>query len=96
MNTKTHFCIHKDTLRTVESYKVTDKIDEWSKRWKLEFNTKKCHVMEQGKSKKKAKIELQDGTGGNTQDKRRKRPRGGDTGYTEPRVAHKSTIWVNI
>ena len=29
-----------------------DKIDEWCKRWKLEFNTKKCHVMELGKSKR--------------------------------------------
>ena len=28
-----------------------DKIHEWSKRWKLEFNAKKCHVMEMGKSK---------------------------------------------
>ena len=23
-----------------------DKIDEWSRRWKLDFNAKKCHVME--------------------------------------------------
>ena len=23
-----------------------DKTDEWSKRWKLDFNTKKCRVME--------------------------------------------------
>ena len=37
----------------------------------------------------KAKIELQDRTGGTKQDKRRKRPRGGDTGYPEPRAAHK-------
>ena len=41
-------------------------------------------------------MELQDRTGGNTQDKGRKRPRGGDTGYTVPRWVHKSTIWVNI
>ena len=38
---------------------------------------------------KKAKMELQDGTPGNILDKRRKRPRGGDPRYTEPRVAHK-------
>ena len=42
-------------MRTVESYKVTDKIDEWSKRWKLEFNTKKCHVMELGTSNRRPK-----------------------------------------
>ena len=41
-----------------------------------------------------AKMEQKDGTGGNTKDKRIKRPR--DTGYTEPRAAHKSTIWINI
>ena len=23
-----------------------DKIDEWSRRWNLDFNAKKCHVME--------------------------------------------------
>ena len=40
---------------TVESYKVTDKIDEWSKRWKLEFNTKQCHVIEICKSKRSPK-----------------------------------------
>ena len=34
---------------------MTDKIDEWSKRWKLEFNAKKCHVMELGKSKTRPK-----------------------------------------
>ena len=32
-----------------------DKIDEWSKRWKLDFNAKKCHVMELGKSKRRPK-----------------------------------------
>ena len=31
-----------------------DKIDEWSKRWKLDFNAKKCHVMELGKSKRRS------------------------------------------
>ena len=41
-------------------------------------------------------MELQDVTGGNTQDKGRKRYRGGDTKYIEPRVAHKSAIWNNI
>ena len=29
-----------------------DKIDECSKRWKLDFNAKKYHVMELGKSKR--------------------------------------------
>ena len=29
-----------------------DKIDEWRKRWKLDFNAKKCHVIELGKSKR--------------------------------------------
>ena len=28
---------------------------EWSKRWKLDSNAKKCHVMEPGKSKRRPK-----------------------------------------
>ena len=32
-----------------------EKIDEWNKRWKLDFNAKKCHVMELGKSKRRPK-----------------------------------------
>ena len=35
----------------MELQRDIDKIHEWSKRWKLEFNAKKCHVMEMGKSK---------------------------------------------
>ena len=31
------------------------KIDEWSKRWKLDFRVKKCHVTELGKSKRRRK-----------------------------------------
>ena len=43
-----------------------NKIDEWSKRWKLDFIAKKCHVMEGARQKqKKAEMELQDGTRGN-------------------------------
>ena len=38
-----------------------DKIYEWSKRWKLEFNTKKCHVMEMGKSKRRPSWEYKMG-----------------------------------
>ena len=34
----------------MELQRDIDKIYEWSKRWKLEFNAKKCHVMEMGKS----------------------------------------------
>ena len=30
-----------------------DKIYKWSQQWKLEFNTKKCHTMEMGRSKKR-------------------------------------------
>ncbi|MPC61228.1 hypothetical protein E2C01_055294 [Portunus trituberculatus] len=30
-----------------------DKIYEWSKKWKLEFSSKKCHVMELGKSERR-------------------------------------------
>ena len=33
--------------------KDIDKIHEWSLKWKLEFNAKKCHVMEIGKSKRR-------------------------------------------
>lgn len=29
-----------------------DRIYDWSQRWKLEFNTKKCHVIEVGKNKR--------------------------------------------
>ena len=32
-----------------------DRIDEWSKRWKLYFNAKKCQVMELEKSKTRPK-----------------------------------------
>ena len=32
-----------------------NKIDEWSKRWNLDFNAKKCHVMELSKSKRRPK-----------------------------------------
>ena len=35
----------------MELQRDIDKIHEWSKRWKLEFNAKKCHVMEMRKSK---------------------------------------------
>ena len=28
-----------------------DKIYEWSRKWEMEFNAKKCHVLEMGKSK---------------------------------------------
>ena len=34
----------------LELQKDLDKIYEWSQMWKLEFNTKKCHVLEMGKS----------------------------------------------
>ena len=33
--------------------KDLDRIYEWSLKWKLEFNAKKCHVMEIGKSKRR-------------------------------------------
>ena len=36
-----------------ELQKDIDKIHEWSLKWKLEFNAKKCHVMEMGKSKRR-------------------------------------------
>ncbi len=29
-----------------------NKIGDWSKKWEMEFNVKKCHVMEVGKSEK--------------------------------------------
>ena len=65
-----------------------DKIDEWSKRWKLEFNTKKCHVMQLGKSKRRPKWSYKMGQEEIPRTKE-ERTRGGDTGYTEPRAAHK-------
>ena len=47
-------------LRVIESQndcqqlqRDINRIYEWSLRWKLEFNTKKCHVMEIGKSKRR-------------------------------------------
>ena len=36
-----------------ELQKDIDKIYEWSLKWKLEFNAKKCHVMELGKSRRR-------------------------------------------
>ena len=79
---------------TVENCKVIiDKIDEWSKRWKLDFNANKCHVMELGKRKKKAKMEQQEEI---LKTKEEKRSRRGDTRYTEPRTAYKSNIWIHI
>ena len=45
----------KNTDDCQELQSDIDKIDEWSKRWKLEFNTKKCHVMELCKSKRRSK-----------------------------------------
>ncbi len=38
-----------------------DRIYEWSKRWKLEFNIKKCHVMEMGRSKRRPSWEYKMG-----------------------------------
>ena len=32
-----------------------DKIYEWSNRWNVDFNAKKCHVMEVGKSIRRPK-----------------------------------------
>ncbi|MPC13151.1 hypothetical protein E2C01_005872 [Portunus trituberculatus] len=37
----------------MELQKDTDKIWEWSQKWKLEFKTRKCHVMEMGKSNRR-------------------------------------------
>ena len=43
----------KNTVDCQELQGDIDKIDEWSKMWKLAFNVKKCHVMEIGKSSKR-------------------------------------------
>ena len=45
----------------MELQRDIDKIYEWSKRWKLEFNAKKCHVMELGKSKRRPEWEYKMG-----------------------------------
>ena len=45
--------IIKDENDCKELQNDIDKIHAWSQRWKLEFNTKKCHVVEFGKSKKR-------------------------------------------
>ena len=34
----------------MEMQRDRDKIYEWSQKWKLDFNAKKCHVLEIGKS----------------------------------------------
>ena len=47
--------IIKNTIDCRELQGDIDKIDEWSKTWKLESNVKKCHVMEIGKSKRRPK-----------------------------------------
>ena len=43
--------IIKDENDCKELQTDIDKIHAWSQRWKLEFNAKKCHVLEIGKSK---------------------------------------------
>ena len=52
-------------LRVIESQndcqqlqRDIDMIHEWSLKWKLEFNVRKCHVMELGKKQKKTKMGL--------------------------------------
>ena len=47
--------IVKNTDDCQELQRDIDKIDEWCKRWKLDFNAEKCHVMELGKSKRRPK-----------------------------------------
>ncbi len=46
--------IIKDENDCKELQKDTDKIHAWNQRWKLEFNPRKCHVLEIGKSKKRS------------------------------------------
>ena len=43
----------KNTEDCSELQSDIDKMDEWSKTWKLDFNVKKCHVMVIGKSKRR-------------------------------------------
>ena len=43
--------VNEDNCRELQS--DLDRIDQWSKQWKLEFNTNKCHVMEMGVSKRR-------------------------------------------
>ena len=45
---------NNDDCRELQGDNI-DKIDEWSKRWKLDLNAKKCHVMELGKCKRRQK-----------------------------------------
>ena len=44
--------IIKDENDCKELQNDIDRIQAWSRRWKLEFNAKKCHVVKFGKSKK--------------------------------------------
>ncbi len=45
--------IVKDENDWKELQKDIDKIHAWSQRWKLEFNFRKCHILEIGKSEKR-------------------------------------------
>lgn len=40
----------KSQVDCIEMQRDIDNMYEWSKKWKLEFNAKKCHAMEMGKS----------------------------------------------
>ena len=45
----------------LELQRDIDKIWEWSKKWKLEFNAKKCHVMEIGRSNRRPTLDYKMG-----------------------------------
>ena len=72
-----------------------NKFDEWSKRWKLDFNTKKCHVMELGKSKRRPKWSYKMGQEEILTTKEEKDLRV-VIQDTQSRTAYKSTNWINI
>ncbi len=53
--------IIKDENDCNELQKNIDEIHALSQRWILEFNTRKCHMLEIGKSKNETLLELENG-----------------------------------
>ena len=44
-------------IENEDSCRELKKIHQWSKRWKMEFNLIKCHVVRMGVSKKRPHVE---------------------------------------
>ena len=87
------FADDAEILRVIRSHddcmdmqRDIDKIYEWRQKWKLDFNAKKCHVLEMGKSLRRPVWEYKMGEEMIT--KRREKDLGGD--YSGHIIARKT------